>query len=470
MNQQEYERFWKKQEERRLKTAELDAEYSREVRTRSTRRDASLEFEQLMLAVVTSDEKKLIKAIQNGAYVNGINGRSEPVHGINDPKTPLTLAARYKNNPNNENIIKILINAGADLNLTDGPGLTPIDAAARNNNVPMAMLLLNSGVPITLRSYKRNAIFDAIMENAFEVFQILLFNATSDDLEDNISTNDLSTIDKSFRSKDIRYIKALLESGLISIEAVRKRLKDYPYGTSSEVGMYICSIGGPGVFDELGPGLLHQTRSPKALLYYVKNGVDINAKKEGETILFRYAREWWMEENVIMGALAIAIGADIEITNRFGRKAFDDCERPECLQMLDKSFQLRTLYNALKRDIIEICLGLQTLDFPVMITLQIVNERLEPFGLLLPFHYLFYLIKEVKNFNTSLQDLRPFDLRRYRRPASETIVIDSPAYNADISDESDEPEPVENRRKRARIATALENLDSAVDNPPFFAE
>ena len=93
----------------------------------------------------------------------------------------------YAAKNNKIKITKLLLNAGADLNLKDFDGHTALTRAAQNNNIGIVKLLLNSGVDFNEKDNNGNtALIWAISNNNIEIVKLLLnagidFNNQNDD-------------------------------------------------------------------------------------------------------------------------------------------------------------------------------------------------------------------------------------------------------------------------------------------------
>ena len=127
------------------------------VDARSSNRDDTA----IMVAAANNPNPKVISAlIQAGAIISRRNSFEE---------TPLIHAARYNmNNQAVKEIIKILVNAGEDVNVKDGSGRTPVFCAAEVGSPEAVLALLDLGADAKiLDTYGRRALDVAEIRKEF---------------------------------------------------------------------------------------------------------------------------------------------------------------------------------------------------------------------------------------------------------------------------------------------------------------
>lgn len=77
---------------------------------------------------------------------------------------------------NNTIISKMLIEAGAEINITQQGGITPLHLAAQHGNIELIILLLEAGADITLKTATADTAADLAMQKGFhEIATILKF-------------------------------------------------------------------------------------------------------------------------------------------------------------------------------------------------------------------------------------------------------------------------------------------------------
>ncbi len=75
---------------------------------------------------------------------------------------------------NNEDISKILLEAGAEVNIRQSSGLTPLHSAAHHGNIELIILLLEAGADITIKTEDGNTPADmAYTSGHIEIAKIL---------------------------------------------------------------------------------------------------------------------------------------------------------------------------------------------------------------------------------------------------------------------------------------------------------
>ena len=94
-------------------------------------------YTKLFLAVYNGDKETVKQLIDSGANVNLRN--KQYIKSL-----PIIIAGQVKD----PEIIQMLINAGAKINVKNNDGLSPMDLAVPNNNLPVVKILLDNGAPV----------------------------------------------------------------------------------------------------------------------------------------------------------------------------------------------------------------------------------------------------------------------------------------------------------------------------------
>jgi len=131
--------------------------------------------------------------------------------------TPLILAIKNKNTK----LAKLLINKGADTNITNRHDLNALFYAVENNNNEIIDLLFEKNPNIDVNTYDDygNSLFDAFDKNNFKVFEKLIDNGIYLDVKNkkdktifekiNYKINNSKTI-----TNELKYLKKLIQNGL----------------------------------------------------------------------------------------------------------------------------------------------------------------------------------------------------------------------------------------------------------------
>lgn len=154
--------------------------------------------------------KKLLKAAQEnkinlvqelldaGANINALDDELE--------HTPLILAVSF----NYEDIIKLLINRGADINAGNKRKVTPIYYALHRNNLPLVKLLKDSGAEVDLNI----ALHNAVLMGYFKLAKYLILSGANVNFKSAFDETPIfqafNTVEKN-RSTCIKLVKLLLK-------------------------------------------------------------------------------------------------------------------------------------------------------------------------------------------------------------------------------------------------------------------
>jgi ankyrin repeat protein len=138
------------------------------------------------------DNEKLIRAANRG-YVREVERlikagvdldiiRNNTLHARYDGWTALIYAS-YRNHPE---VVKLLIDGSANLNIRDNGGNTALIWASFNNHIKVVKLLISAGANLNIRNDGgRTALIAASSWNRIEVVKILLENFADECILDN---------------------------------------------------------------------------------------------------------------------------------------------------------------------------------------------------------------------------------------------------------------------------------------------
>ena len=135
------------------------------------------------------------------------NTIDDEIKEINEKKT-LIKAARNQNVILVQSILKI----GADVNVQDENGSTPLHIVSENGNAPIADLLLRFGAKVNIQNSKNETpIYFAVINRHFEVVEKLLANGADLNVEDEPLLH--LAIDKYIGQPNLQIVKKLIDYG-----------------------------------------------------------------------------------------------------------------------------------------------------------------------------------------------------------------------------------------------------------------
>jgi ankyrin repeat protein len=255
-----------------------------------------------------SDFAKLLKsgtpreveaAIRSGADVNS------RYYGTG--VTALTVAARDNNDPE---VIKLLINAGADIHASDEDGETPlIGAATYNKNPEITAFLIQAGANIHARAdFGETVLIHATQDIDPEVLNVLIqagadVNAKSD--------NGLTALMQAAHKNDNPEVFKILIKAGADVNA--------NYGATA---LMLAAIENDAEISNV----------------LIQAGADVNAKNDGGETPLMYAV--WNNRDVEVPNLLIQAGADVNAKSNEGRTPLNfavESYSPELVSLLLKA-------------------------------------------------------------------------------------------------------------------------------------
>lgn len=137
-------------------------------------------FSPLEDAIIAGDYKAVVQEIENGVDINEKNeiGRTPLMYAagaINSDSDVVNVKRGYKKYfPENTVILKALLDAGADPNIPDSGGATPIFDAAYHNRIGTTWLLLMYGADPSIKDeYGYTAMYYAEFHGYTEMVELL---------------------------------------------------------------------------------------------------------------------------------------------------------------------------------------------------------------------------------------------------------------------------------------------------------
>ncbi|XP_065914617.1 uncharacterized protein [Dysidea avara] len=233
-------------------------------------------------------------------------------------RTPLMIAAEY----NRQDVVKMLLNKGADLNARDEWERTPLMIAAEYNRQDVVKMLLNKGADLNARDERgRSALSIALWEGNEELAGALITAGADIKITDNAGNTMLMCAAEGGCTK---VASDLLNTGSIDINAVNKRGRSalsiaLEEGNEELAGALITAGADIKITDIAGNTMLMcaaEGGCTKVASDLLNTGsIDINAvNKDGWSALTIAICDGNEE---LAGAL-ITAGADIKITDNYG--------------------------------------------------------------------------------------------------------------------------------------------------------
>ena len=148
--------------------------------------------------------------LQNGANINGSIARGQFGNYRKQLQTPLHTAVSSRN----LEIVKILLQNGADVNTTDEDGFTPLHIAAYNGNLQMVKILLQNGSGIFLdikdNTNGRSALHVAVYDGNLEIVRVLVEKGANINAKDD---DGFSPLHIAVYIENLKMLKILIQSG-----------------------------------------------------------------------------------------------------------------------------------------------------------------------------------------------------------------------------------------------------------------
>jgi ankyrin repeat protein len=299
--------------------------------------------------------------IKNGADINKLTN--------NESMTLLHYAVYYHMNID---IIKFLINKGANINAVGRSGKTIINDAISNNDLKTVKLLIENGVDLNLPDYI-----------GFKPLHRAMLNYTLD------------------RSNTMILIKTLIENG---------------------VDLNKINLNGKTLFYDAILMNIDET----IINYFIKKGANVNLVDNHGINSLMYCLLTGMHRH-----LAILLAAGAENTNvnitfpeiDIVQLSFKYNFNTKKLLLQKKEIDMAG-FKAISDRAGTICIAMQDLDLPAPQMIEIIVQECVPFAENLPYHYLWDLVVTVKHFNDRhVKELKNyFDDRRLKARRRKLLV------------------------------------------------
>lgn len=307
-------------------------------------------FTPLMQAVNYGNAKLVETLIKKGANVKAkIKGYSTPLMFLG-----MTEAQYDKNRPSveeNERIIKLLINNGADINAVNNKGESALYIAIENNQIEAAKALIKNGADINLEMPDGTTILTkAIEKKQDELVNLLISQGAKTKKNSAICSNELINLAKSNEIEISQKLIELIKNGanhncvdkegnnLLSYAVQEKNynLTDYLIKKGVDVNhknkkgqtplmfandlaqtdLLIRNKATIDIKDKSGKHLLMYLKDPIQVELIVKSGINVDTKdKTGQTLLMHSV----LDNNLNLTKKLLELGADINAKDIMGK-------------------------------------------------------------------------------------------------------------------------------------------------------
>merc|ERR1712168_138392 len=193
---------------------------------------------------------------------------------------------------NNCEMIKLLVENGADVNLKDGLGRTSLHIATQNRNVEIVQYLLKNGANVDLKDIHGDTTLSVAFKNgSIEIIKMLIENGAEENLNVTNSSGDaiLHSVVR-WKEKGLKYLDYLIKKGAavnIKNREGRTPLHIAAHINNLEIISYLVEHGtNLYLQDTFGDTALHYAvkhgeRGLETVDYLIKKGADVNVKGRG---------------------------------------------------------------------------------------------------------------------------------------------------------------------------------------------
>ncbi len=274
------------------------------------------------LESIEPDLAKIKKLIDSGVDVN------EPSTGILGKRYPIDMAITAAGRHRLE-IIRLLIKAGADVNVKDEYGSTPLHTAALTNSEETINLLIKYGAKVSAKDTQgKTPLHVAASYSASRAARALLTHGADPMARDKDGNTPLHYITIKESTKDaIKTAEILINAGADpNARGEFNRTPLFTVTENTELYAYLLKRGAKlNVRDKFGKSLFHDVKGyidekgvDQTVRWLVKKGLDVNSKdNEGNTPLIDAAANGM----ILKVKTLLALGARVNETNRAGETA-----------------------------------------------------------------------------------------------------------------------------------------------------
>ena len=293
---------------------EIDSEFEKNfqrVTAEMEKRDESLSEASrgLLDAVDKGNIEEVKRQLASGADVNA--------HGA--VGFPINQATQF----GHKAIIELLISKGADVNVKDIQGFTPLHRVAFDGHVKMAELLIEKGAELNVKNgWHSTPLVEAALGNQLELVKLLISKGADVNLVDNRNQTALDRVSGPVGTGNKEIADLLRKHGgktgeelkaeLPKLEIEQSLLQAIKAGNIEAVKQHLEAGTDVNASDNLGRTALHKASGwqgqSEIVELLISNGADVNAKRSDGAIPLHYAVYYNRMENA---EILLSNGADL---------------------------------------------------------------------------------------------------------------------------------------------------------------
>lgn len=280
---------------------------------------------ELIEAIKQADTAKVEQLIEKGTDVNNVYGEKK--------RTAIMIAA----DTGNQEIVMLLMNAGADIDKPDKDGKIPLAYAAGKGHIELVKLFLKQlkkhNPDYRFAPYCYQALVEAAAKGNREIVEFLLHTISEIQDPHYNSIKGIGALDAAIENGHLETVKLLVEKGALEPRKYFNYPTDLFRGAvendHTDVLEYLFKkIMTEKALQQSGAFLLHyaaESAQDKVIRFLIKRGVNVNCRfgeefPEGGVTALMTAAEKGHKQTV---ELLISLEADVNAIDNQGRKAVD---------------------------------------------------------------------------------------------------------------------------------------------------